>query len=335
MSIFVWIVIFIASLIVLVKGADWLLDGAEKIGVAVGFSPFIVGVVIVGVGTSFPELISGIVAIMQNTPEIVAANAIGSNIANIFLVVGVAAIVAGKLSVTKNLIDLDLPLVALATVLFLGVVPDEVISRPEAVLLLLGYSVYFVYIIQAKKGGETAEPKDIVDIIPPPRHKPIPNEPKIIQILRAPEVVIKNIGVLFIGAVGLAIGAKYLIDAVIALSSLLSIGPEVIALFAVAFGTSLPEILVSFKAARQRKSEVALGNIFGSNVFNLLVVIGLPGLFVELPIDVNTIALGIPVMVAATALFVISGISQRIHSFEGYMYLLIYILFLGKLFGLF
>ena len=110
-----WIIVFIISLAVLVKGADWLLGSAEKIGLAAGLSPVIVGVVIVGLGTSFPELISSLVAVFKGVTEIVAANAIGSNIANILLVVGISSVVGGRLAVTKNLIDLDLPLLAIST----------------------------------------------------------------------------------------------------------------------------------------------------------------------------------------------------------------------------
>lgn len=115
-----WIVIFLASLVALVKGADWLLESSEKIGLSLGLSPFIIGVTIVGLGTSFPELISSLFAVFQGITEFVPANAIGSNIANILLVVGVSAVIGGRLVVTKSLIDLDLPLLAISTILFFG-----------------------------------------------------------------------------------------------------------------------------------------------------------------------------------------------------------------------
>lgn len=336
MIVFVWTTIFIAALLVLIKGADWVLDSAERIGLAIGFSPFIIGVLLVGVGTSFPELIAGIVSVFQGAPEIVTANAVGSNIANILLVIGFAAVVAGRLTVTKNLIDLDLPLVALATVLLLGVVRDGSVTQPEALLLIAGYVVYFFYALRVREEEEEATEEDVVDVIPPPRHKPPPPPTSsIIKTLQTPEVILKNIGIFIVGAAGLALGAHYLIKSVIALSTLLDIATGTIALAAVAFGTSLPEVIVSLKAARQKKSEVVLGNIFGSNVFNTLAVIGIPALFTTLPIDAQTFSLGLPVMIAATALFVISGISRRIHNWEGMMYLLIYILFIGKLFGFF
>ena len=140
-----WIIIFIVSLIVLVKGADWLIGSAEKIGLAIGLSPFIVGVTIVGIGTSFPELISSLAAVFKNIPEVVAANAIGSNIANILLIVGVSAVIGRRLVVTKSLIDLDLPLLAIGTTLLLIIVWDRQITFGESLLMLATYGVYLLY----------------------------------------------------------------------------------------------------------------------------------------------------------------------------------------------
>ena len=119
------------------------------------------------------------------------------------------------------------------------------------------------------------------------------------------------------------------------LSTILNIATGVIAITAVAIGTSLPELLVSVKAALSKKSEIALGNIFGSNAFNTLVVIGLPGVIYNLSIDDKVFFVGIPFMALATLLFVISGISRRIHMWEGAFYLLMYILFVAKLFNWF
>ena len=120
----IWILIFIVSLAALVKGSDWLIESAEKIGLSLGLSPFIIGVTIVGMGTSFPELISSLVAVLKGVTDVVAANAIGSNIANILLIVGVSSVIAKRLSVSKNLIDLDLPLLAICTAILLVVVAD-------------------------------------------------------------------------------------------------------------------------------------------------------------------------------------------------------------------
>jgi cation:H+ antiporter len=327
-----WIIVFIVSLAVLVKGADWLIASAEKIGLAIGLSPFIVGVTIVGVGTSFPELISSFAAAFKGVPDVVAANAIGSNIANILLIVGVSAVIGRRLVVTKSLIDLDLPLLAIGTVLLLGIVWDKQITFGESLLMLVTYSVYLLYTVLHK---DTEYSEEISEILPSrqERRKRIAGH-KNVQFVR-PKLALKDFIMLIVGIVGLVFGAKYLIEALVNLSAILKIATGVIAITAVAVGTSLPELLVSAKAAFQKKSEIALGNIFGSNVFNALVVIGLPGLFHILPVDNQTFALGVPTMALATLLFVISGISRRIHMWEGAFYLSVYILFVAKLFNWF
>ena len=147
----VWIIVFIVSLAALVKGADWFLESSEKIGLAFGLSPFIIGVLIVGLGTSFPELASGISAILQNASEIVPANAIGSNISNILLIVGIAAIIGRRLTVTKSLIDLDIPLLALSTVLLLGILWDkQVILSTSSMCLFTKTTVKHLTLNQQK-----------------------------------------------------------------------------------------------------------------------------------------------------------------------------------------
>jgi len=322
-----WVIVFIASLAILIKGADWLLESAEKIGLALGLSPFIIGVTIVGLGTSFPELISAMMAMLQGVTEIVCANAIGSNIANILLVVGISAILGRKIIIKKSLIDLDLPLLAISTAILLGIVWDMQVTFFESVLLLLTYIIYLFYTV-LHKDDEILE-----GVEPLPSRQTRRGQDKKDKFIE--KIEIKDFVFLLLGIVFLFFGAKYLIDSVINLSEILKIGVGVITITAVALGTSLPELFVSARAAFQKKSEVALGNIFGSNVFNALVVIGLPGLFKTLAIDEQTFFIGIPTMAMATLLFIISGISRRIYIWEGTFFLILYILFTAKLFGLF
>lgn len=309
MTIFIWTIIFIISLIVLLKSSDWLIDSSEKIGLRAGLTPFIIGVTIVAFGTSLPELVASFVAVAQGVTDVVTGNAIGSNIANILLVVGVAAIVGKNLRVTKNLIDLDLPLLAISTAIFYLIARDGLISFVEAIALLSTYGVYLFYTLKYKEDDEDEVIKPIITSI---------------DFIR-----------LFIGIIGLALGAKFLVDSIINLSDIFNISTGVIAVTAVALGTSLPELIVSVKAVMKGKAEVALGNVFGSNIFNILVVVGLPGLFANLKIDKMTLDIGIPVLLMATVLFVISGISRRIHAQEGWLYLMFYVIFISKLFGLF
>lgn len=312
-----WSVVFVVSLIVLVKGSDYLIVAAEKIGGAMGMSPFIIGVVVIGFGTSLPELASSIAGILGGANELVAANVIGSNIANILLIAGLSAVVGRKLVVGKDLVDLDIPMLAIATAFFVAVAYDAVISRAEAAFLVLGFCVYLAYAIfhtADDRGGESA--REFVA----KRHDA--------------RVGMSDIAFLVLGLAMLLLGANYLVDSVLALSGIVGIGVGVISLVAVAVGTSAPELVVSIRAGLQGKADVSLGNIFGSNVFNLLFVAGIPGLMAPLMIDAQTFAIGLPVMIVTTFLFLISTLSSRVHGYEGALYVLLYALFLGKIAGL-
>jgi len=331
---FIWIVIFIVSVALLVKSSDWLLESSERIGLAFGMSPFVVGILIVGLGTSFPEIIASIASVIKGVDELVVANAVGSNITNILLIVGISAVIGKRLAVTKNLIDIDLPLLAITTGILAIVIYDGKVVLLESLLLIFSFAIYFAYTI-LYKDDDDADYEDVGDILPSreDRRKHLTGR------ARGFVANYKNIQprdfILFtVGVVGLVIGAKYLIDSVIRLSEIFNLIPTVITISAVALGTSLPELLVSVRAAFNNKSEVALGNIFGSNVFNALIVVGVPGLFSTLEVDSETLTKGLPFLLLATVLFVISGISKRIHIWEGLLYILVYILFIFTLFNI-
>lgn len=314
MDVLVWIGIFVVSVLALVKGADWVLDSAKKIGLALGMPPFVVGVLIVGFGTSAPELVSSLFGVLGGASEIPVANAVGSNIANILLVIGVAAVMAGRhLTISRNLIDVELPILALSTLFFFGVAYDGVITVIESGLLIAAFLLYVLYALFNRDAAEAAAAE-------------VAGE--------RPRVSVKDIAFLVAGFVFLIGGAKYLVDAVIALSPMIGIPIGVITLLGVAIGTSLPELLVSIKAALSGDAEVSIGNIFGSNAFNILFVVGIPGFLGAMVIDPATLSIAIPTMLAATFFLIISGISQRIHIWEGLFFLLVYILFVGKLFGI-
>lgn len=308
-----WIAVFIASLIVVVKSSDYLLVGAEKIGLRAGLTPFVVGVTIVGIGTSLPELISSIVAVVEGVTDVVVGNAVGSNIANMLLIGGFAALIAKGLKVEKNIIDYDIPLLVLTTAIFYLVAKDGSIAFSESIILVLTYSAYILYtLIYREEGSEELLEEEIVE---------------------KPTLTKKDIILLVIGIIGLALGARYLIESITTLAVIFNVAPGLIAVSAVAIGTSLPELLVSVKAAVRGQAEVAIGNIFGSNLFNLLMVVGIPGLFSNLSIDAQTFTIGIPMLVIATAIFAVSGISKKIHRLEAIMFLVIYLIFTAQLFG--
>ena len=312
---FIWIIVFIVSLFFLLKGADWLIISAEKIGFSLGLSPFIIGITIVAVGTSLPELVSSLVATLEGFTDIVVANAIGSNIANILLIGGISAVLSRKIMVTKNLINFDLIVLAVSTLFLLGIIWDKQVTLIEAIILIAIYIIYILFSIFHKDTIEEKRGEDEENLIP--------------------KIQTRDFFILIVGIVSLVFGAKYLIEALVNLSIIFKIGTGLIAITAVAVGTSLPELIVSVKAIFQKKSEVALGNIFGSNIFNALIVVGLPGLFRNLSVDDQTFSVGIPALILATFLFIISGVSKKIYLWGGIIYLFIYAVFMAKLFNLF
>jgi len=209
---------------------------------------------------------------------------------------------------------------------------DGVITFPEGVILLIGALVYILYtVLYTEKEPLTVE-HVMMKIGDEKEHalEPLHKDKN-----ARPDFAIKDIGLLLLGVAGLVFGSKYLIEAVIQLSTIWNIATSVIAISAVAFGTSLPELLVSGMAALKGNAEVAIGNIFGSNVFNLLVVVGIPALITDLAVESSTLTIGLPFLILATFLFIISGISKKIHRWESAFFILIYIVFIAKLFGLF
>lgn len=331
----IWILIFIVSLAVLVKSADWVVESSERIALALRISPFMIGVSVVALGTSFPELAATIIATLKGNTEFVVDTAFGSNIATILLIVGIAAIAGRKLIVKRSLIDLDAPLLAVSTVLITFMVWDRKVVFWEGVLLMLAFLVYILYLFFQSRGGEKEETPEVVEVLPSRyerREKRIsPEERKIAK----QKINFKTFLFLTLGIAGLVIGSNYTVESVSKLAELLRISASFITITVVAVGTSLPELVVSIRAALKKKYELALGNIFGSNVFTIFLIIGLPSLIKPLVVNETTFLIGLPYLIVATLLFIISGISRRIHIWEGLMYLLIFILFIAQFSGLF
>ena len=300
----------------MVKGADWVLSESKRMGLWLGLSPFVVGVLIVGFGTSAPELVSSLAGVLNGIPEIPVANVFGSNIANILLVVGLAAVASRKhLSVSTNIVDVEIPTFIVATILLVGVTSDGLVTIFESALLLVGFLVYLLYNLFYRDESQ-----------------PVRGMRALAASDRTPPTAFE-LFLLILGFIGLIGGAHYLIQSVIALSEIFHIAVGIITILAVAIGTSLPEFIVSVKAAFQGDTDLSIGNIFGSNAFNALMVVGLPGLITRLTLDIPTLTIGLPTFAAVSLIFAFSGLSRKIHIWEGAFYLIIYVLFVVKLFG--
>ena len=313
-----WIGIFLVSLIVLIKASDYFTDSAEKIGIFFGIPAFIVGVTIVSIGTSMPELVSSIFAVLRNSPEIVVGNVVGSNIANILLVLGLAAIVGKKLKITYELSHVDLPFLVGSAFFLLITLWDGFFTLPEALLCLITLVIYLLYTINTEK-----------------KHKDVDIKKEMKGALKKRKLELKTYIILILSGFFIYISAKYTVEAVIKLSGLLNIGTEIIAVSAVALGTSLPELMVTVVAAKKGKPEIAIGNILGSNIFNTFAVMGIPALIGTLIIPSTILTFSLPIMLIATLLFFFVTLGKEVTSWEGWMLIIFYVFFIGKLFGLF
>lgn len=304
-----WGGILAASLYVLVRGADLFVEGAKQIGAALGMSSFAIGVLIVGIGTSLPELASSLAAVAAGTTEIVIANAVGSNITNILLIVGILAMLGGPVMINRNLLKTELPIFFIATVHFVASVYDGVVDRIEALLLFGTFCAYMWYLFSsnnaAKKEMQVKDEKG--------------------------KITVKNIVFVVAGIVAVLIGAKFTVDMAVNIATGLSIPIGLVSIGAIAIGTSLPELFVSLQALKSGETDLAIGNIFGSNAFNILMVVGIPGLIMPLEAGEVVMELGLAVLIAASLILFVLGLARQVQRWEGVAMLIFFTFFLIKL----
>ncbi len=305
MDILLYLAMFVVSLAVLLRASDWFIDSAERIGLAFEVSPFIIGVTIVAFGTSLPELATSIASVFSGESEIVVGNVVGSNITNIALVLGLAALMARRIELEYNIWHIDMPYLWGSAFLLWFALQDKDFSLFEGILFIVALGIFLAYSFKTEREEEKMERLT---------------------------VGWKTYALLALGGVLVWLGADYTIYSIRMLSSIAGIDPEIIALSAVAFGTSLPEVIVSINAARRGKASIAVGNVLGSNIFNTYIVMGIPSFFGKLHIPDNINELYLPLMIAMTILFGIMANNKKITRWEGMLLLLFYAFFAVELF---
>lgn len=319
MQIALWIGVFIASLAALIYAADKFTETAEKVGLFFKIPPFIIGVTIVALGTSLPEIATSISAVISGKPDMVIGNVVGSNIANILLVLAIAAIVAKKLKVDKDIIKIDLPILLGSTILLVLTTLDGKFTYVDGSLLFLALITYVVYNITTGRKID-----DGIDELKKEEKKEEKKE----------RIELKYPIILLVSGLIIAVAANFTITSVIELSAIFKIGEEIIALTAIAIGTSLPELATSVAAARRGNAGIAIGNITGSNIFNALGVMAIPSFFGDLSIPTSMITFSIPALLSITILYVFVTMDKEISQWEGITLLLLYFAFIGKTFNL-
>lgn len=316
MSLLFWTAIFIFSVAVLIKSANWFVKGAENIGLALKMSPFLIGATIVAAGTSLPELASSLAAVMKGETNLVVANIVGSNITNTFLVLGAAAVFAGGLKLGHSFSLTELVLLVAGSVLLATVSWDGIVGTAGGFLLFISFVSYTLARVAA--GGFQTYMSDT-------------REQELIS--TAPSQFSQSMVLLGLGILGLILGAHYCVESMISLARLLNIPGTFIAITALAIGTSLPELVVSISAALKKKEEIAVGNIVGSNIFNALFIVGFSALFKNLQVDMLTRKIGLPFLFLSAIMIIGPWFKGVITKRLGIVYLLIFLVFLTLLAG--
>jgi cation:H+ antiporter len=300
---------FIAGVLLLYKGSDILVDGTSKTAAHFGVSTLIISVIIIAFGTSAPELAISVGAALQRHADISVGNIIGSCIANLLLVLGLSAVIR-PINVQKSTIKRELPIMIGVTLLFLVTAFLGMLDSSHIFggILYLGLFALFLhyFITRARKERR-------------PRQRIDEGEMK------------KNIFFIIFGIIGVVVGAQLLIESAITIATVLGISQMVIALSMVAIGTSLPELVVSAMAAYKRESDIALGNVIGSNVFNIFLILGLSALIIPLDAMSSLQNIGLLLIVSIIMLPLVY-FNPTITRTKGVLLLGIYVVFLGYLF---
>jgi cation:H+ antiporter len=314
------LLLFTAGLVLLLLGAELLVRGASRLALALGLAPIIVGLTVVSIGTSAPELAISLGSALSGTPDLAVGNVVGSNIANVLLILGLVALIV-PLVVHRQLVWLDVPLMIAASVLVFGMAFDGRIARWEGGVLVACAIAYIVFLSRMAK-----------------RHpEQVPEDPELGEASTGPAPklgVARQIALMAAGLAMLIGGARLLVDAATQMASALGLSDLVIGLTVVAVGTSLPEIATSILSAIRGQRDLAVGNIVGSNIFNLLLVLGATATIADggVPVGDSAIRFDLPVMTAvAVACLPIFFNGHRIARWEGALFVGYYLAYTAYL----
>lgn len=305
-SMLINIVLLVMGLVVVLKGADWLTDGAVNIASRFGVSQMVIGLTIVAMGTSMPELCVSMVSALKGTPDLAVGNVVGSNTLNTLLIVGCSALVA-PIMVKRSSVRRDIPFAVLASLLMLIFCLDGGIDRLDAALLFILFAVFmFVTVKYGKNEGTETKTTEMAPLG-------------------------KAALLLVVGLVCLILGSNLFVDNASFVASTLGVSDAVIGLTIVAGGTSLPELATSMVSAQKGNSDIAIGNVIGSNVFNILMIIGVTGLVKPMHIKGIT-SLDLIVMLASMLLlWFFCRTTYKVKRWEGAVLAISYIAYLAWL----
>ena len=297
MEVVIQLALLALGFVLLVKGADWFVEGASKVAEKFGIPQLVIGLTIVAIGTSLPEAAVSVSAALKGSAEITIGNIVGSNIMNVLLILGITSVIK-PIAVQKSTVRYELPFVIAVSALLMGIgYTDRVVGRTDGLILWGLLLCYMVYLLRmAKKGNDTSD--EAAD-----ESKPMP--------------VWKMIVLIIVGAVMIVIGSDVAVDAATALARIFGMSERLIGLTIVAFGTSLPELVTSATAALKGKADIAVGNIVGSNIFNILFVVGTSALITPVAYAANFFVDSIVCIATVVLLWVLVVKNKRLGRMGG------------------
>ncbi len=275
------ILLFIAGLVLLCYGADWLVKGSSSLARHYGIKPIIVGLTIVAIGTSAPELVVSVISVIENSKDIALGNILGSNICNIGLILGFSAIIY-PLKTDTHLVKRELPIMLGASGLLYFMGRNQIISRIEGSILFAGMVSFLLFLIWSSIKGNKGN-KQAQDEINEYRKNNVTSNTK-------------NLLLIAIGMAGLVGGSYMMVKSAVVIARVMGISEFTIGLALVAIGTSLPELATSVAAALRKETEILVGNVIGSNISNILLVTGVIGILRPLNIDGGVLRCEFPIM---------------------------------------
>ena len=299
------ILFIILGVALVLFGADKLTEGAAALARRMNVPEIIIGLTIVAAGTSAPELFVSLVSALNGTPDLAVGNVVGSNTMNCMLIVGCAAMVA-PMTISPSTVKKDIPFSVAASVLLILLAFNSFLGRLDGIILLLGFAVFMTYTLMQAKTGSSETVKEISPIW-------------------------KNILFIVFGLAGLVIGSNLFVDSASDVALSLGISEGVVGLTIVAGGTSLPELATSVVAARKGQSAIAIGNVIGSNVFNILLILGLTATISPLEIEgITTIDLAV-MLLSVVLVWLFSRTRYTVERWEGALLLGLYLVYVGWL----
>jgi cation:H+ antiporter len=314
----------LAGLLLLTAGGESLVRGASALAGKLGISGLVVGLTVVSVATSAPELAVAVGAVLRGVPELAVGNVVGSNIANVLLILGIAALIL-PLAVRRRLLRLDVPFMVLLSVVFLALSLDGRVGSTDGLILFAMLILHGLVSVAAGRRHAADEPSNHSDDAAGPGQ---PGE----DLRAAPPSLARSLLLVAGGVASLVFGAGLLVDGAGGLATAFGLSSLVVGLTVVSIGTSLPELAVAVIAVRRGKRDLAVGNVVGSNIANIGLVLGLPAMISPggIPLPGAAVAFDIPLMLAAAvALLPVAFTGFNIARWEGGLFVALYVVYTG------